>query len=219
MNTNERDRDIALYRYAAETLAREEDRPAAATAFLGAVAAAMRRSVLLGEDYAPHLMAQVRDDRLAEVAGDEIGVLTSITQQAWALEHWVKLVERVEETELPVPLTATEERHRRAAVAAAADHPALQGHHERTAYVSLIGVLVVLRTRWEQGGLNRVATADQDAVIADVLAGDPVAQAAAEELGDGWRIAVEGYVIDLWSVILERAAEAETLAGIEAATA
>ncbi|MBS4102939.1 hypothetical protein [Tsukamurella paurometabola] len=219
MNQIEIDRDIALYRYAAETLARGEDRPAAATAFLGAVAAAMRESVLDEASYVPYLVAHLRCDRLAEVAGDELGVLLCMTQQAWALEHWQKLETHVEETELPVPLTDAEERHRRAAIAAAADHPALRGHHERTAYVSLIGVLAAVRTRWELGGLNRIATSDQDAVIADVLAGDPVAQAAAEELGDGWRIAVEGYLAELWPEVVARAAEAETLAAIEAATA
>ncbi|UEA25138.1 hypothetical protein LK464_03530 [Mycobacteroides abscessus subsp. abscessus] len=218
MNEHEIDDIVARFRHTVETEVRDAGRPAHLVAYAGAVAAALSRGRLTGGGPVTEmLMVHLAVDRRAEVAGNELGVIGCLSFVSWVAREWHELVARAGETEVPTPLTPIEEQHRLAAIATAADRPDLTAGTPRTAVVTLVGVLAAARARWDFSGLDGVATASQQVVIRDVLETDPVAEAAAGDLGEGWQEIAAPIMIELWDSIHARATETATLAAIETA--
>lgn len=172
-----------------------------------------------GGGFTEYLMEVLGADRRAEVAGDQLGVIPCLAAETWAVREWQSITARAAEAEPPTPLTVTEEHHRRAAIALAADRRGLTDGYSRTALVTLVGVMAAARARWDLDGLGGISTASQQAVISDVLRTDPVSEAAAAELGDDWQSIAGPIMIEHWDTIHERATETATLAAIESATA
>ncbi|MBS4102871.1 hypothetical protein [Tsukamurella paurometabola] len=220
MHEAEINNTVTRFRHTVETEVRTAGREAHLVAYAGAVAAALSRGRLTGGGAVTEmLMAQLATDRRAEVAGDQLGVIGCLSFVSWVAREWEDLVARAGEVEVPTPLTPVEEQHRHAAIATAADRPDLVGERPRTAVVTLVGVMAAARARWDLSGLDAVATASQRAVIEDVLKSDPVAEAAASELGEGWEHVAGPIMVELWDAIHERATETAELDAIQTATA
>ncbi|WP_170092304.1 hypothetical protein [Mycobacteroides abscessus] len=217
---NEIQTDASVFRYVVEVEARDGGRPAHLAAYIGAVTEALYLSKLAGGGgFTEYLMEVLGADRRAEVAGDQLGVIPCLAAETWAIREWQSITARATEAELPTPLTVTEEHHRRSAIALAAELRDLPAGASRTAIITLVAVMAVARARWDLDGLGRISTASQQAVISDVLETDPVSEAAAAELGDGWQSIAGPIMIEHWDTIHERATETAELSAIEAATA
>ncbi|MBE5488535.1 hypothetical protein E3G71_001036 [Mycobacteroides abscessus] len=213
MNENE-----TAYRYVVEAELRDQQRPAHAVAYAGAVAEAVRRSQLVGGGvFTEKLIEVLAADRRAEYAANELGVMACLVAETWVVEQWEIIAARAAVVELPTPLTVTEEQHRRAAVALAAELRDLPAGVSRTAVITLVSVMAAARARWDLSGLDGISTASQQAVISDVLTTGPVAEAAAAELGDCWQQVAGPIMIEHWDEIHERATETATLDAIESA--
>lgn len=211
---------IARFRHSVEAEVRAAGREAHLVAYAGAVAAALGRGRLTGDGAVTEmLMAHLAVDRRAEVAGDQLGVIGCLSFVSWISREWHELVARAGEVEVPTPLTPVEEQHRLAAIALTADRPDLGHGYPRTAVVTLVGVMAAARARWDFSGLDGIETASQQAVIADVLETDPVAEAAAAELGDEWQGICGPVMVELWDAIHVRATETAALDAIESAAA
>jgi|SRR5699024_5068112 len=220
MTKHEINNTVDRFRHAVETEVRDAGREAHLVAYAGAVAAALSRGRLTGDGAVTEmLMAHLATDRRAEVAGDQLGVIGCLSFVSWIAREWHELVARAGEVEVPTPLTPVEEQHRLAAIALTADRPDLGHGYPRTAVVTLVGVMAAARARWDLSGLDGVSTASQQAVIRDILESDPVAEAAAAELGDCWQQIAGPIMIEHWDAIHERATETAELDAIESAAA
>ncbi|BDD80709.1 hypothetical protein TPB0596_04720 [Tsukamurella pulmonis] len=220
MDQNEINDTVTRFRHAVEAEVRDAGREAHLAAYAGAVAAALSRGRLTGGGAVTEmLMTHLATDRRAEVAGDQLGVIGCLSFVSWIAREWEDLVARAGEVEAPTPLTPVEEQHRLAAIALATDHPDLTAGNPRTAVVTLVGVMAAARARWDYSGLDGVSTASQQAVIRDVVETDPVAEAAAAELGEGWEHVAGPIMVELWDTIHDRAAETAELDAIQTATA
>lgn len=206
------------YRYVVEAELRDQERPAHAVAYAGAVTESVRRSQLAGGGaFTEKLIEVLAADRRAEYAANELGVMACLVAETWVLQQWEIIAARAAEAELPTPLTVAEEQHRRAAIALAAELRDLPADASRTAVITLAAVMAAARARWDFSGLGGVSTASQQAVISDVLHTDPVAEAAAAELGDDWQQLAGPIMIEHWDTIHQWATETATLAAIETA--
>ncbi|NOP95115.1 hypothetical protein [Mycolicibacterium fortuitum] len=200
------------YRFAAYAIARDGDAPAAVTAYAGAVAAAMHRAQLEGTTLACQLIAELSSDPVTHAAAVSIGPFTMLTLSDWLAEMWGDVTEIASLTEVP-ELTADEQMHRRATVElfAEADPGA------STATLAFAGALAVAHARWLAAGIDGLTDPAATAVIGAVLAEDPVAAVAREELDEAVRASIAMAVGNRWREIMERVAVMETVAAIETA--
>lgn len=110
------------FRHVVEAELQDQERPAHAVAYAGAVTEAVLRSQLAGGGvFTEQLIEVLAADRRAEYAANELGVMACLVAETWVVEQWEVIAARAEVTELPTPLTVTEEQHRRAAIALAAE--------------------------------------------------------------------------------------------------
>lgn len=200
------------YRFAAYAIARDSCAPAAVTAYAGAVAAARHRAQSEGTTLACQLIAAMSTDPVTHAAAAEVGPFTMLTLSDWLAEMWGDVTEIAALTAVP-ELTADEQMHRRATVElfAEADPGA------STATLAFAGALAVAHVRWLAAGIDGLTDPAATAVIGAVLAEDPVAAVAREELDEAVRASIAMAVGNRWREIMERVAVMETVAAIESA--
>lgn len=200
------------YRFAAYAIARDSCAPATVTAYAGAVAAARHRAQLAGTTLACQLIAAMSTDPVTHAAAAEVGPFTMLALSDWLAEMWGDVTEIAALTAVP-ELTADEQMHRRATVElfAEADPGA------STATLAFAGALAVAHVRWLAAGIDGLTDPAATAVIGAVLAEDPVAAVAREELDEAVRASIAMAVGNRWREIMERVAVMETVAAIESA--
>ncbi|OBB53112.1 hypothetical protein [Mycolicibacterium fortuitum] len=208
------DIDVAAYRHAAYAIAQDSCAPAAVTAYAGAVAAARHRAQLEGTTLACQLIAELSSDPVTHAAAVSIGPFTMLTLSDWLTEMWSDVIEIAALTAVP-ELTADEQMFRRATVELFAEADANSG----TATLSFAAALAVAHVRWLAEGIDGLTDPAATAVIGAVLAEDPVAAVAREELDEAVRASIAMAVGNQWREIMERVQVMETVAAIETAAA
>lgn len=206
------DIDVAAYRHAAYAIAQDSCAPAAVTAYAGAVAAARHRAQLEGTTLACQLIAELSSDPVTHAAAVSIGPFTMLTLSDWLQEVWSDVSEIASLTEVP-ELTADEQMHRRATLELFAE----TDPDASTATLAFAGALAVAHARWLAAGIDGLTDPAATAVIGAVLAEDPVAAVAREELDEAVRASIAMAVGNRWREIMERVAVMETVAAIETA--
>lgn len=200
------------YRFAAYAIARDSCAPAAVTAYAGAVAAAMHRAQLEGTTVACQLIAELSTDPAVHAAAVSIGPFGVLALQDWLQEVWGDVAALAAVTEVP-ELTADEQMYRRATIELLTETDPNSG----TATLAFAAALAVAHVRWLAEGIDGLTDPAATAVIGAVLAEDPVAAVAREELDEAVRASIAMAVGNRWREIMERVAVMETVAAIEAA--
>lgn len=206
------DLDIAAFRHAAYAIARDSDAPAAVTAYAGAVAAARHRAQLAGTTLACQLIAELSTDPVTHAAAVEVGPFTMLTLSDWLQEVWVDVTELAAVTAVP-ELTETECMYHRATIELFAESDA----DASTATLAFAAALAVAHVRWLAAGIDGLTDPAATAVIGAVLAENPVAAVAREELDEATRASLAMAVGNRWHTIMERVQVMEMVAAIETA--
>ncbi|OBK09604.1 hypothetical protein A5637_29245 [Mycolicibacterium fortuitum] len=200
------------FRHAAYAIAHDNNAPATVTAYAGAVAAARHRAQLEGTTLACQLIAELSTDAVTHAAATEVGPFTMLTLSDWLHEKWGDVTEIAALTEVPA-LTEAEVLYRRATLELFAE----TDPGASTATLSFAGALAVAHARWLAAGIDGLTDPAATAVIGAVLAEDPVAAVAREELDEAVRASIAMAVGNRWREIMERVAVMETVAAIETA--
>ncbi|CPR93531.1 hypothetical protein PP568_06870 [Mycobacteroides abscessus] len=203
------DRVIAAHRRAGQELAREQRPSTAGVILTGLCAEAAVRRRLGVTDVATDLEAiqeLLCGDTLATAAASEVGVMTTLSVIAWAgkIEEWIddraQELLRLQEL-MPTAATDPAEQH----IATAAMESVAAASDAATAMIAYAGAVAVARVRigdaWEAS-----TDENRDAVVAEVICGDPVWATAADELGAELRRDTAAWVHERWADIEERAA-------------
>ncbi|AMU49391.1 hypothetical protein [Mycobacteroides abscessus] len=202
------------YRFAAYATAGDSCAPAAVTAYAGAVAAAMHRAHAEGTTLACQLIAELSSDPVTHAAATEIGPFTMLTLSDWLTEVWGAVDELAAVTEVP-ELTADETLYRRATIELFAE----TDPDASTAMLAFAAALAVAHVRWLAAGIDGLTDPAATAVIGAVLAEDPVAAAAREELDEATRASIAMAVGNKWTEIMERVGVMVAVHAIEDAAA
>lgn len=200
----------AAYRYAAYAIARDNNAPAAVTAYAGAVSAARHRAQSEGTTLACQLIADLSSGPVTHAAATEIGPFTMLTLSDWLTEVWGDVTELAAVTVVP-ETTESERMYHRATVELFSETDA----DASTATLAFAGALAVAHVRWYVAGADPAATG----FVSSVLDEDPVATAAREELDESTRASIAMTVGNRWTEIVERVAVMEMVCAIESATA
>ncbi|EUA41870.1 hypothetical protein I549_0211 [Mycobacterium avium subsp. avium 2285 (R)] len=202
------------YRHAAYAIARDSDAPAAVTAYAGAVAAAMHRAQLEGTTLACQLITELSSDPVTHAAAVSIGPFGVLTLSDWLQEVWGDVTEIAALTEVP-ELIESEVLYRRATSELFAETDRGTG----TATLAFAAALAVAHVRWLAAGIDGATDPAATAVIGAVLAENPVAAVAREELDEATRASLAMAVGNRWAQITERVQVMEAFSAIEAVTA
>lgn len=193
---------LDLYEHVGRLVAREHKRSAAAVIYCGLVTAALRcQEIATGtaELQSEHLIEALCGDRLGNAAANDLGLGTCLQLMNWISGGWDHIAWRASGAALPAP-DPDEEHHRQAAMEAALD-AGTEGA-SLAAVAVFAGVVAAARVRWAAGARE---WDDPHLVVAAVIAGDPAAEAAQDELDKGFRNGAAGWLNEHWDEIASAA--------------